>query len=145
MSVSETDCIFYWEFKINCRGTAALISSNPVILNFICSTLANHDDQLLVKIKINRSEANICIFTRGNEAKKLLLSNYSSNDMFKELENIGDSFSDISSIELVKMGFVLDLSSQEFEEIKQNVQTTLKNRNTFTSQTEVSYHNCTCF
>ena len=138
--MAEDICVSYWEFEINCSGEENLLCSNPAIVNFVSSALASHDDQLVVKIyTTSLNHAKIVVLTKGNEAKQLLLINYSTENIFKELKTIIDSFPDISivSIKLIKLGFVLNFSFQDFDDLKLNVENTLQSMDSFTSQNQV--------
>ena len=138
--MDEDTCVSYWEFKINCSGEANLLCSNSAIVNCLCSALVSHDDQLVVKIYTDSlKNAKIVVLTKGNEAKQLLLINYSTENIFKELKTIIDSFSDISvvSIKLIKLGFVLDFSFQDFDDLKRYVENTLQSMDSFTPRNQV--------
>ena len=140
--MDEDTCVSFWEFEINCSGKANLLCSNSAIVNFLCAAVVSHDDQLVVKIYTDSlKNAKIVVLTKGNEAKQLLLINYSTEKIFKELKTIIDSFSDISvvSINLIKLGFVLDFSFQDFDDLKLNVENTLQSMDSFTLQNQVGW------
>ena len=144
--MNEDNCIRFWEFKVGVIGNPAQLFENSMVLNIVCSTLANHQHQTVVKIKGNeRNFAKISLITKGEEAKDQLLISYSSKTMFTELQNIGyDLFSGllIEFIELVQMGIIVDSFEQEFEELKKDVQKTLQSsENAFSGEAEVSFIN----
>ena len=135
--MAEDICVSYWEFEVNCSGKANLLCSNSAVVNFVCSALASHDDQLVVKICTNSMKnGKIAVLTKGNKAKQSLLINYSNRNMFKELKTVNDTFNGISviSIELIKLGFVLDFSFQDFDDLKLNVENTLQSMDSSTSE-----------